>query len=65
MQVQGTEYSPFDAQQLNLALKSVVEKLEKKGKQISLIYIHTYIHTYVYIHTCIYTYIYGGREDVL
>jgi hypothetical protein len=36
-QVQGTEYSPFDAQQLNLALKSVVEKLEKKGKQISLI----------------------------
>ena len=36
-QVQGTEYSPFDAQQLNLALKSVVEKLEQKGKQISLI----------------------------
>mmetsp|Transcript_35826 Transcript_35826/g.112079 ORF Transcript_35826/g.112079 Transcript_35826/m.112079 type:complete len:474 (-) Transcript_35826:100-1521(-) len=37
-QVQGTEESQFDAQQLNVALKSVIDKLEKKGKQIQLIH---------------------------
>mmetsp|Transcript_9067 Transcript_9067/g.20789 ORF Transcript_9067/g.20789 Transcript_9067/m.20789 type:complete len:472 (-) Transcript_9067:111-1526(-) len=36
-QVQGTEESQFDAQQLNVALKSVIDKIEKKGKQIQLI----------------------------
>ena len=32
-QVQGAEHSQFDAQQLNLALRSVVEKLEKKVRE--------------------------------
>lgn len=36
-QVQGAEDSQFDTQQLNVALRSVVDKLEKKGKQIQLI----------------------------